>query len=154
MVSQASVSGKSNSHQRPQNGTMTRSSESLRQQLISFVHDVWALAALHGQLFAADCRAAAARMASPLAFIVVSLLVLAGALPLVVVGICLLAADWLQLSIAPVLLTAAGILCVLAAIGCIVASRQLRAAFREFDRTRAELNDNAEWLKDTFEQSS
>ncbi|WP_165250318.1 phage holin family protein [Paludisphaera soli] len=125
----------------------------LIENVSSFGNDVASLAALQGQLAAADARESFRRAIPSIAGLVVAILLAIAGVGVVVAGLALWIAEEAQMKPAVALmLTGLGAL-VLVALLAAISVRFLKSSFSTFRRSSEEFERNLAWVKTTLSYS-
>jgi uncharacterized membrane protein YidH (DUF202 family) len=123
------------------------------ENVSSFGNDVAALAALQGQLAAADARESLRRAIPSIAGLVVAILLAIAGVVVLVAGLALWIAEEAQMKpAAALMLTGLGALVVVALLGA-VSARFLKSSFTTFRRSSEEFERNLAWVKTTLSYS-
>lgn len=117
------------------------------------VRDAALLARLQSRLFAEDFNAWKRRSLMLMGVLGLALLLAIGAVPIALMGLSYWLASVLSLPLPTSYLAIGGLCLGLAIALATLAVRGLSGAFREFDRSRSELNNNFEWLIQTISRS-
>lgn len=121
--------------------------------LAEFASDVTTLAELQTKLAVLDMKASAGKMAVPVVVLVVSGVLALAALPVLLLGLGELLAQFTTLSRGFSYLIVSGAFLVLAALLTVVSLPRIGPAFASFERSNEELTRNIAWLKTVLAHS-
>lgn len=124
--------------------------QGLLENVSSFGSDVASLAALQGQLAAADAREALGRATPAFAGLVVAILLAIAGAGVLTAGLALWIAEAAQIKPASALMLTGGGALVLVAALAYVSARMLASSLRTFRRSGEELERNLAWIKTTL----
>ncbi len=124
------------------NGSMTDG----KSGVAGFTSDVVNLAELHVRLAAVNGAEALQKAKAPTAVIVLSVMVVAGAVPVVLLGAAWLLASALSIAQGWAMVVVAVAAAAVAAPAALVAIARLRRCFESFRSSRDELHRNLTWL--------
>jgi len=129
------------------NGVRDSAPRAAARNMADLIHDLVTLAELQWRLLSVDSRQALGRIVPPIVMVVVAAMVGLSCVPLAFVAVALTLAAWTSLSLAACfwITLAAGL--IVAGILFAVALGQLKSVAGVFDRSKAELRQNVEWLK-------
>jgi uncharacterized membrane protein YqjE len=135
------------------NGSPQAASKGLARDLSEFAHDVFTLAELQGQLFAADVQEFSQRVLVPGIALLIGVTLGLTCLPIALAGSALLLVQFFEISYAAGFLIMALIGAVLSSLLGIIGLWQVRKRLAVLARSQRELVRNLRWIKRVIERN-